>query len=92
MEHNDFLPIDPVEVEICAGYLVITLYDGRRVGLSLEELPWLKNATPDQQSDFELLPQTVYWTSLDDGLDTEELVRSYAQPLPPHLLTAHPKA
>ena len=51
-------------------FLMMRLDDGRRLLVPREELPELKNATPEQAKDVILGPQrrSVWWPQLDDGL------------------------
>ena len=50
-------------------FLMMSLDDGRRL-VPKEDLPELKNATPEQAKDVILGPQrrSVWWPQLDDGL------------------------
>jgi Protein of unknown function (DUF2442) len=51
-------------------FLMMRLDDGRRLLVPREDLPELKNATPEQAKDVILGPQrrSVWWPQLDDGL------------------------
>jgi len=51
-------------------FLMMKLDDGRRLLVPREDLPELKNATPEQAKDVILGPQrrSVWWPQLDDGL------------------------
>ena len=50
--------------------LMMKLSDGRRLLVPREELPELRNATPEQAADLTLGAQrrSIYWPQLDDGL------------------------
>jgi len=52
-------------------FLEMKLTDGRRLLVPREELGELRNATPEQAKDLEVLSPgfAVYWPQLDDGLD-----------------------
>jgi len=56
--------------EPALDFLMLKLSDGRRLLIPREELPGLKNATPEQAKDFVLGPQRrdIWWPQLDDGL------------------------
>ena len=51
-------------------FLMLKLDDGRRLLVPREDLPELKNATPEQAADLKLGVQrrSVWWPQLDDGL------------------------
>jgi len=71
-------PLDAVKVEIRANYLWLTLRNHFILGLSLEDeaLTWLREASPDQQQNYSAVHATLYWPSLDDGLDIEEILEA----------------
>jgi hypothetical protein len=50
--------------------LILTLSDGARLLVPREDLPELKNATPEQASDVTvaMLGTSVWWPQLDDGI------------------------
>jgi hypothetical protein len=50
--------------------LILTLSDGARLLVPREDLPELKNATPEQAADVTvaLLGTSVWWPQLDDGI------------------------
>jgi hypothetical protein len=67
--------VRPIVVAIYGEKLWVTLEDERIISTPLHWYPWLENASPDQQKQFELLPDAVYWTELDEGLEVEGMLR-----------------
>ncbi|MBN1966574.1 MAG: DUF2442 domain-containing protein [Anaerolineae bacterium] len=65
----------PIAVEIRDGAVWVTLADGRVIGNPLDWHPWLADATPAQQANYELCPFSVDWPDLDEGLDIEGMLR-----------------
>jgi hypothetical protein len=70
-----------VAVTIHSGRVWVTLDDQRVIGLPLEAFPWLANATPDQQRNYQANPISIYWPDLEDGIDMEYFTGEW--PLPP---------
>lgn len=64
----------PVAVEIRDNMVWVTLKDRRIIGSPLDFFPWLETALPDQQSNVELFPFSIYWPDLDDGIDIHALI------------------
>jgi Protein of unknown function (DUF2442) len=59
--------------------LIVALDDGRELSLPLDQIPWLgwlRQATPDQRSNWILEPGrfAVYWPDLDDGIEVRHLL------------------
>lgn len=48
----------------------VVLTDGRDIGIPMGWYPWLANATPEEQADFDIIEDGlgVWWERLDDGL------------------------
>ena len=65
----------PVLVKITKDRVSVTLADGRIISNPLEWHGWLKNAAQKQQANYELLPFSIYWPDLDEGLDIEGMLR-----------------
>jgi hypothetical protein len=61
--------------------LVLRLSDGRRLVFPREELPELKDATPEQLTDFRigLHGVNLWWPQLDDGIYLPNLLRDMHQ-------------
>lgn len=68
-------------------FLQMTLTDGRRLLIPREELGELKDATPEQAKDVEVIMNgtAVYWPQLDDGLQLMDFLeyrwRGAAEPV-----------
>jgi hypothetical protein len=58
----------PRAVEFTATELVVTLADGRRIATPLDWYPRLKNASPQQRTNFDLMPMGIHWPDLDEDL------------------------
>ncbi len=67
--------IRPVSVHTDAEYLWVTLKDGRIIGTPLSWYSWLQASTPDERAQMELLPDGIYWTALDEGLEVEGMLQ-----------------
>ena len=64
------------DVHFNGNILQVTLSDGRVINLPLNKIPWLAQATPDQQNTWSLEPggYAIYWQDLDDGLEVAHLM------------------
>lgn len=58
-------------VNILFDKVWVTLDDQRVIGLPLVALPWLAAATPEQQSNYQASPISIYWPDLENGIDME---------------------
>jgi len=67
--------VRPKAVEISQGKLKVTLEDERVISTPLHWYPWLADASPEQQRNVELLPDAIYWTDLNEGLEVEGMLR-----------------
>ena len=56
--------------------LRVTLADGRVLTVPLSWFPWLEDAAPDLQDDFELSEGglSIWWSRLEDGLSVPRLL------------------
>jgi hypothetical protein len=61
----------PLSVSVFSGRVWVTLDDQRVIGLPLQSFPWLQDATPDQQRNYQVSPISIYWPDLEDGIDLE---------------------
>jgi hypothetical protein len=64
----------PVAFEIWDNMIWVTLTDNRVVGAPVNWFPWLAEAAPEQQHNFELHAFSIFWPDLDDGLDIDALL------------------
>jgi uncharacterized protein DUF2442 len=78
--------VRPIQVAINDGKLWVTLEDERVISTPLYWYPWLAEAAVEQQQNVELLPDAIYWTDLDEGLEIEGMLRGI-RPSP----TSYPK-
>jgi hypothetical protein len=74
-EHNVYYFVRPIAVEFSDDKLKVTLEDERVISTPLHWYPWLEEASPEQQRNLELLPDAIYWTDLDEGLEVEGMLR-----------------
>ncbi len=74
-EHKVYHFVRPIAVEISEGKLKVTLEDERVISTPLHWYPWLEAASAQQQRNIELLPDAIYWTDLDEGLEVEGMLR-----------------
>ena len=58
----------PRAVEFTASELVVTLQDGRKIATPLDRYPRLKQASPQQRANFEIMPMGIHWPDLDEDL------------------------
>lgn len=68
-------------VKFSGGLLRVSLSDGREIGISLNDTPWLKwlaKATPAQRANWSIEPGgfAIYWPDLDDGIEVCHLLDS----------------
>jgi hypothetical protein len=54
----------------------VQLTDGREIGVPLEWVPTLRDATPDQRENWRLIGQGIgiHWEALDEDLSVEGLL------------------
>jgi hypothetical protein len=67
------------KVSFADDTLIIRLKDGRAIHLDMGQYPWLqwlRNATPEQRSKWEIVPSGggVWWTELDEGIELQHLL------------------
>ncbi|MEQ8676700.1 MAG: DUF2442 domain-containing protein [Aggregatilineales bacterium] len=67
--------VRPLNVDIYDDKLWVTLEDERIISTPLTWYLWLISATRDEQQHIELLPDGLYWTDLDEGLEIEGMLR-----------------
>jgi hypothetical protein len=58
----------PRAVEFTPTELVVTLVDGRKIATPLEWYPRLIQASPEQRTNFEIMPMGIHWPDLDEDL------------------------
>jgi hypothetical protein len=75
IQEQMYAKIRPVAVTTDPEYLWVTLKDGRIIGTPLAWYPWLLQASESQRAQFELLPDGVYWSELDEGLEVEGMLQ-----------------
>lgn len=75
----------PVDVQIDDTYITVRLADGRIISNPIAWFPWLQNATPEQQANYELWPFSIDWPDLDNGLDVEGMLRGIKPRLQPQV-------
>lgn len=78
----------PVAVKIGSGMVSVRLADGRVIGNPLDWHPWLRDASAEQQANYDLTPFSVVWPELDEGLDIEGMLRGIRPALPSEPITA----
>jgi hypothetical protein len=77
--NNAIASVSASNVAFADDVLHITLSDGRMISVPLEQivwLSWLKQATPQQRSNWSIEPggYAVYWEDLDDGIEIAHLL------------------
>jgi len=65
----------PRAVEFTPTELVVTLMDGRKIATPLDWYPRLKNASPKQRANFEIMPMGIHWPDLDEDLGIVGMLR-----------------
>jgi hypothetical protein len=65
----------PRAVEFTTDELVVTLTDGRKIATPLDWYPRLKQASPRQRENFELMPMGIHWPDLDEDLGTAGMLK-----------------
>jgi hypothetical protein len=61
----------PISVNIFSGHVWVTFDDQRVIGLPVNAFPWLAQAAPAQQRNYQATPISIYWPDLEDGIDME---------------------
>lgn len=62
-------------VDFTATELVVSLRDGRRIATPLDWYPRLKNASPVQRSNYEIMPMGIHWPDLDEDLSVAAMLK-----------------
>lgn len=83
-DNNRYKSLRPKEVHIHDDRLWVHLRDGRIIATPLAWYSWLAQASPEQQSQVELLPDGVYWTELDEGLEIEGMLQGIRPAIAEH--------
>lgn len=73
---SDETEVQAESVVIASNIVQITLTDGRVFKMPLDYFAWLKNATPEQQANYEVDPIAIFWPDLDEGIDMEALINN----------------
>ena len=71
-----------VHVHVSERELMVTLSDGRRIGVPLDWYPRLRDATSDQQAHWELLGagEGIHWPEVDEDLSVAGLLAGRRAP------------
>ena len=75
------VPENPLakSVEFAGGVMRVVLEDGRRLEVPIEWFPRLRDATPEQRRDLQLIGGIgIHWPQLDEDLSVRGLL--YAHP------------
>jgi Protein of unknown function (DUF2442) len=69
-------------VECGETELVVTLKDGRRISAPLWWLPRLRDATPEQRANWDIMPfgDAVEWPEIDEHVSVKGLLRGKPAP------------
>ena len=62
-------------VEFTATELVVTLGDGRRIATPLDWYPRLKNASPAQRNNYEVMAMGIHWPEIDEDLSIAGMLK-----------------
>ena len=62
-------------IRFTAKSVFITLPDGSTFEINLDDVPWLRDASPEQKAHVEVGDLSVYWPDLDDGIDFDWMRR-----------------
>ncbi len=81
MEKSTFEIVRPVAVAFRDDMIWITLADARVIGAPLARYPWLESATEAERNDYRIGAFSIFWETLEDGIDIEGLLSS--SPLTP---------
>lgn len=68
----------PKSVRFDETHIWVTVQDGRIIGTPLSWFPWLVDASDAERSDYELSGFSIWWDSLDEGIDMAMLAGNYA--------------
>ena len=69
-------------VEITSDHLVLVLRDGRTLAVPLDSLPSLRDATPSQRSNWQLIGggAGISWPDIDEDISVAGLLRDAGWP------------
>jgi hypothetical protein len=66
-----------IDVTVDASMLRVTLADGRELAIPIEWSPRLRNATPEQRSNWRFIGtgQGIHWPEIDEDISIASLLR-----------------
>jgi hypothetical protein len=64
----DIGDLQATSVDITGTELIVTLADGRKIATPLAWYPRLRRATPEERSNYEIMPLGIHWPDLDEDL------------------------
>jgi hypothetical protein len=62
-------------VDFTSTELVVTLADGRKIVTPLDWHPRLKQASPAQRANYEIMPMGVHWPEIDEDLSIAGMLK-----------------
>ena len=71
--HVDHPRNDIMSVGFDDKYVITITRDERVIHMPLDWFPWLRDATPEQRSDYELSGNSIYFHQLDEGFSNETM-------------------
>ncbi|MEM7127394.1 MAG: DUF2442 domain-containing protein [Chloroflexota bacterium] len=77
--NNSIAQVSAIDANFQDDQLLITLSDGRSIGVPFLEIPWLQwlaMASAEEREDWSLEPNgyAIYWEALDDGIEVCHLL------------------
>lgn len=67
--------VEATHAEVVNDQIVVTLSDGRHISAPLNWYARLREATPEQLANIEVLGDAIWWPDLDESLDVEGMLR-----------------
>ena len=68
------IPSCPVHAVYADGHVTVFFKSGQKLTFPTSITPRLREASPEQLSQMELLPLTIHWPAIDEDISIESLI------------------
>lgn len=74
--HESEVADRPVKVHVDTHVVIVQLESGKKIVNALALYPWLKNSLHSHQTDYQILPFSIYWPHMDELISISDMVRN----------------
>lgn len=68
------IPSGPIHAVYANGHVTVSFKSGQSLTFPANITPRLRDASPEQLSQMELLPLTIHWPAIDEDISIESLI------------------